>query len=161
MLAYLAQNMLAIATAALGMDAPARRFVSMGEPVAESGTDCGGQLTVHLDQLVPELQTPKGCALVTRVRYCTEVFRCVPTSYDDGMAPTPEDLGDNATALMNDLGRIWAAYSAARTTGALAPGQDCTDVTLQTATPIPPRGGMGGWRICVDIRLSTSLATGS
>lgn len=144
----------------LGTDAPDRRYVSPGEPVA----DCE-QLTVHAsnirtgagasNELTRPESLPKASLLVVTVAEIqVTVMRCVHTVTVGGQLPDAHDLDDDGR-LMARIGQaLWYGLVAESVDGSLWPLQVKPVVLWRTCTQVPPQGGIAAWKMTGEVSLT-------
>lgn len=132
-------------------DAPERRYVAHGLPVA----DCD-QLTVHLVRLVPRLlEDPRQgrCTILHQAVMETRLWRCWPTGTEKVPTPSAAVIGDAARQLAADGWALWKGLTRAWVEGAWPEGVPCKQVKWGTLEPLTPQGGLAGWRLDVTVQL--------
>lgn len=113
-----ARNVLDVVAAALGSDAPERRYVTTGQPAF----DCE-QLVVSIDRILghqgnPGVETNDvvRCLTMRAVELSVWTCRCVPVVADDGTPPPAEEIDAAGLEVAQDpirnLDAILAAYNA-------------------------------------------------
>jgi hypothetical protein len=143
----------------LGPDAPARRYVSAGEPVP----DCD-QLTVHVDRLRPgggaavELTRtqflPKASLLVVTVAEMQiTLWRCVHAVDENGLPSAAALDSDGIT--MARLGQaLWYGLTAESIDGALWPLQTKPVVLWRAIQQVAPQAGIAAWKMTGEVSLT-------
>lgn len=123
---------------------PCRKFISAGPPTAESCcTD--GQLTVHLEDIFQyerfpsRTNNPSTCSTLLAASVVITLFRCYPTSGDDGVAPTPAQIIAATESIYRDLFLITKGVICC-----LSPTKRSREFAFNGGRIIPPSGGCVG-----------------
>lgn len=151
----LAEDILTEARLALAF-APARYFVSHGEPA----WDCG-MLTVHLLRLRPKLfldPTSGRCMDVPVAVWRVSLLDCVLTVDGKGKPPKAADMNAQGLRLVGEGWRLRKALTAACKAGAFGP---CQNVSVLPLEPFSPQGGLAGWYVDIEIELPGNYQEGS
>jgi hypothetical protein len=135
---------------ALGLDgAPARQYVSAGEPAA----DCV-QLTVHtpgVDQAPTEAGLQMGRQagrhiMLNHVTLVLTLFRCVPVPDEGIHGITPPSEAEEAAASQQLYADGWALWNHLfNMVGADLLFRKCSGVFPGPLRALPQEGGFGGW----------------
>lgn len=154
---------LARAAVVLGADAPARRYVSAGEPVP----DCD-QLTVHVERLRtgagafneltrPQVLPKASLLVVTVAEVQITLWRCTGAAIQDGdppRLPTAAALHD-AGITMARLGQaLWYGLTQESIDGTLWPLQVKPVVLWRAATQVAPQAGIAAWKMTGEVSLT-------
>lgn len=147
-LSSIAADLLGAAVAALGTDAPDRRFVSHNAPAWDL---CKwDQLTVHLASLqFKQSAGPRLRMTAPNPTWAIQIVRCVPQMEDNGHPPSADALSTSGQALLDDLDAIQQAVRA----DAAAIFGGCEALAFGQAVPLGPQGGVGGysWPISAEV----------
>lgn len=142
------------AAALLGDDAPDRRYVSPGTPVA----DCA-QLTVHAERLRPSRtpttsQSSPSIEIVTVSDVIVTLYRCVTSLTADSGIPETAVLNADGVA-MSDIGaKLWFGLLAATVDGTLFPAIVRPLVLWRDIAQVSPQSGLAGWRATMEVTLA-------
>jgi len=152
-LADLAGSLLTTAAASLTQGAPARMYVSQGEPPF----DCE-QITVHVVRVRPKLLNPTDaskCMVIWTAALMVVLLRCALTPDEAGNIPSAVALQTQNMALAVDgwdlASGLSAAWGAGTWPGGL-PGRNVTFGSVEPFTP-PIQGGLTGWRQTVEAEM--------
>lgn len=168
----LAEALDGLAESRTGHAPPSRTYVSHGEPADDTGLlscEADGQLTVHVDEdagIEPIFRRDSNlpgtqCAFAPYARFCVTLYRCVPTIDDQGNAPNAAELDASARDLNIDAWCLFTYLATLWGNGDLFGGMfACKDVEWEGMTPIHPRGGAAGWRICFRVQLNDTGPSG-
>lgn len=148
-----------LVTARTGNPEPDRVYVSHSLPAWDMNEVCSsdGQLTVHYGPENAVSLRPIGqrsCQVLPRAHLCVTLLRCVPTVEEGGAPHAASVYDDSAAALLSDGWSLLTHLLHEWSVGTLFPDQDCTRIDFGNLTGLGPEGGIGGWRICVDVDLN-------
>jgi hypothetical protein len=155
-LADAAQEVVDAATLILGGTAPARSFVSNGEPAY----DCCPQLTVHLMSfgVMPTTgtsgsgQTGHPHAVIYQATYRLTIIRCTPQPQDDGTIAAGL-LSAHARETYIDLYALFPQLRRMIQRKQLLDADWCRGVSMNAATPVDDQGGCSGWRVDLIVEM--------
>lgn len=125
----------------------ARAFIQVGREVAWD-FDCEGQLSVRAITARPHYpngpRTAQCGPIYYEVTLGISVLRCVSTVDDNGIAPRPSVITDEANQMFSDMSEVQSAF-----TGHLG----STLMREDTWNPQGPQGGLAGgeWSIVVRV----------
>ena len=139
---------------------PSRVYVAHGPPAVDFCAE--GLLVVYLDNPAigedgPSVRKAEAVGPTKRMpilRMCIELWRCVPNVSDQGIPPSETDLTTSANGLANDM---WAldTYLRVNKLTLFPTGLGSTVIpNFSDPVPLPPQGGMSGWRWRVQVPIS-------
>lgn len=154
-----ASLLLNLAAAALGSDAPARRFIAVGDDTGTAWDE--EQLSVgptEMREIAGQLSAARGqvssihpgAVPMLQVRWVIELVKCYPTSdSDDGVAPVlPAALTGAATGFHTMGTALWNMLEAKARAGELVPdGRELGMFQHDVGRFLSPSGGMAGYRV--------------
>lgn len=141
-----------IGTAATLAEYLAARLAAVGRPVDEYGADlqtpvvlegegCGSLLTVHVGTIIPAPDQGRRVS----VPFHITITRC--TGYAEKMSAA--DRESATVDVLQDVWLLWNALTEGHAEETLF--EWCNDVNMINAIPIENQGGVGGYRIEVDV----------
>ena len=150
----------ALATTPSG--APARQFVSVGDPAY----DCCPLVSVHVragDRAPYGPAQSAGDSLhrsrtttVNLFSFTVTTLRCVPVMQGGAggiMSPTPADLSASASEVYQDGWVLWNTLSRDLRAGTLWTGYPVRELELGPIVPANTSGGCGGWLLLLTAAL--------
>jgi hypothetical protein len=134
-----ASEALAVAEAALGVDAPTLRYVALEMPALDCELLVVAGFQFSLDE-VPETQRP--APRITRFLMMLWYVECIDTR----AAPDSAKAQADAQRLLDRGWLVWRAL-ASHSFG------DCRVRTIGPAMAAPAAGGLAGWRIPLEVQV--------
>lgn len=150
-----AQEILAEAVDILGdasITVPERTFVTFGE-VAD---DCdllavSWQGTYTGEPGQPNNQ-PEGQGFVTRsTTFELRTIRCLSVNSANGTPPSPEEMNEDAEAVMTDVWTLYQGFVARKGDKSFLEG--CQGFAIGNVIPVGPVGGMGGGILVLEVQV--------
>jgi hypothetical protein len=131
-------------------EVPDRQLVAHGSVTF----DCE-LLAVHLIHMRPKVADPRveRCAILHHATMQVTLLRCYPMVNDQGTPPSAVTLTAAGRGLAADGQALWKGLTRAWVEGSWPEGIPCSRVTWGVLEPIPPGGGLAGWRLEVAVRL--------
>lgn len=166
-LADVAQDILDFGVLALGVRAPARRYLVPGisditecEQITVSWTSPGLYPSSEGFPIVSRQSAKR--PQVTVADFLLECTRCVPPiNSETGTYPDPSDLTTTAIEIMTDGETLYCAFAKACQSKTAPLFGGCRLVSLGGAAPYGPSGGMGGVRLPMTVQVGCEEPEGS
>lgn len=125
--------------------APARRFVSPGQPVIEVG--CCDQLTVYVPLITGvAMEERPQLGMIQHSMFQIQISRCIPSGFDDYgnyKPPSTTALEGPAAQLHADAWALWNHLYWAQSSGLIR--SLCDQVFFDGIQAMLPSGGCAGW----------------